>query len=126
MPSSSTAISASPSTPPDAGLREILKRYSLPTYDAARAFRRTRHARYLPSIVRGVLEQQVAADLLPKLDLPAEQLRLVEDLGLDSLALIETASALEDAVGFRIADEELRQLATAADIERVLAVKSRA
>ena len=110
---------------PDVGLREILKRFSLPTYDAARAFRRTRNPRYLPAIVRGVLEQQVAREQQAKLNLPAEEVRLSEDLGLDSLALIEITSALEDAVGFRIADDELRQMSTLADIERVLAAKAR-
>jgi len=57
-----------PADIPDAGLREILKHCSLPTYDAARAYRRTGHPRYLRSVVRGILERQVARDLLPILN----------------------------------------------------------
>ena len=53
-----------------------------------------------------------------------EELRLIEDLSLDSLALIEIASVTEDAVGFRIEDGELRQVTTVGEFERLLAAKS--
>ena len=107
--------------PPDPGLCEILKHCSLPTYDAARAFRLTGHPRYLRAILLGILERYAGDRPLSDFDRPPEELRLIDDLGLDSLAMIEIAAVAEDAVGFRIEDGELKQVTTIGEFERMLA-----
>jgi 3-hydroxyacyl-[acyl-carrier-protein] dehydratase len=112
--------------PPDPGLCEILKHCSLPTYDAARAFRLTGHPRYLRAIVLGILQRHLNGKRISDFPGASEDLRLIEDLGLDSLSLIEIASVAEDAVGFRIEDGELRQVRTIGDLERLLEAKARA
>ena len=118
------AFSGQAVPPPDPGLCEILKRCSLPTYDAARAFRLTGHPRYLRAILLGILERHLDGRALSDFEGPPEELRLIEDLGLDSLSLIEIASVAEDAVGFRIEDAELKQVTTIGGFERLLAAKS--
>ena len=50
----------------------------------------------------------------------AEQTSLSEDLGLDSLAGIELATALEDRFSLRITDDELAALRTYGDLERLV------
>jgi acyl carrier protein len=49
-----------------------------------------------------------------------EQATLAGDLGLDSLAGIELATALEDRFALRITDEELSALRTYGDLERLV------
>jgi acyl carrier protein len=49
-----------------------------------------------------------------------EQTSLAEDLGLDSLAGIELATALEDCFSLRITDDELASLRTYGDLERLV------
>jgi acyl carrier protein len=49
-----------------------------------------------------------------------EQTSLSEDLGLDSLAGIELATALEDRFSLRITDDELAALRTYGDLERLV------
>jgi acyl carrier protein len=46
----------------------------------------------------------------------ARNKRLREDLGIDSLSLIEVAVAAEDAFGLIIPDEELERFQTVADV----------
>jgi acyl carrier protein len=49
-----------------------------------------------------------------------DQASLSQDLGLDSLAGIELATALEDRFALRITDEELSALRTYGDLERLV------
>jgi acyl carrier protein len=49
-----------------------------------------------------------------------ERASLSEDLGIDSLAGIELATALEDRFSLRITDDELASLRTYGDLERLV------
>lgn len=53
-------------------------------------------------------------------ELLTEQASLSQDLGLDSLAGIELATALEDRFSMRITDEELAAVRTYGDLERLV------
>jgi len=46
--------------------------------------------------------------------------RLVEDLEADSLDAVELNMALEEALGYSVADEELQNMKTVGDIVRYL------
>ncbi|MCX6954356.1 MAG: phosphopantetheine-binding protein [Verrucomicrobia bacterium] len=96
----------------DAHLREALKRCSPATYEAARAFRATGDYSHLPAIVTGVIERFVERELRAKLAEPANDLRLIEDLGLDSLTMMEIVILTEDVLPVTINNEELRHLRT--------------
>jgi 3-hydroxyacyl-[acyl-carrier-protein] dehydratase len=100
-----------------------LKHLSSPAVEAAHVFRQTGHARYLPAVVRGILERYVDPKLQSRLRTAHDNPRLAQDLGLDSLSLMEIALAAEDATGLRIEHDELRHLATVRDLERALARK---
>jgi acyl carrier protein len=104
----------------DAHLREALKRCSAPTYHAAREFRRTGRIDHLPVIVHGVVERYVDREFRGKMRTPSNELRLAEDLGLDSLSMMEIVMLAEDILRISIDNDELRQLRTLGDVVRFI------
>ena len=62
----------------------------------------------------------VAEHLQIERDSLADDTALAEDLGLDSLAGIELATALEDRFSMRITDDELAAVRTYGDLERLV------
>jgi acyl carrier protein len=64
-------------------------------------------------------EERITAFLVREFELPRESIHagatLVEDLGLDSLDLVDMVVELESAVGHRIAPEKLKALRTVGD-----------
>jgi acyl carrier protein len=109
----------------EAYLREALKRCSPTTFEAVRAFRATGDYTHLPVIVTGVIERFVERDLRPKLATGADELRLVEDLGLDSLTLMEIVILTEDVLPVTINNDELRHLRTLGHVRQFIECKLR-
>ena len=107
----------------DERLLDALKRCSPATREAARQFRRTGSAECLPAIVDGILEHFVEPDLRSKLCRGADGLRLVEDLAIDSLTLLEVVYLAEDVLQISIENEDLRPFRTVGDIKEFLASK---
>ena len=110
-------------TEEDDPLRDALKRCPPATYQAAREFRNTRDPRHLPAIVIGIIERFVEPELRPKLKNPHDSLCLIEDLGLDSLTLMEIVLLVEDVLTISINNDELRQLRTLGDVRQFIEVK---
>jgi acyl carrier protein len=109
----------------DVRLREALKRCSPGTYLAAREFRKTGSVDHLPAIVHGVIERYVDRDLRGKLRTPHDGLRLAEDLGLDSLSMMEIVMLAEEILRITIDNDELRCLRTLGDITQFIEGKLR-
>jgi len=105
----------------DASLRDTLKWFSPETREAASAFRRTGRAEYVPAIVHGLIEHYIEREARAKLNTDDENLRLVEDLGVDSLTMMEIVFLAEDLLQVSIDNEELRPFRTVGDIKRYLA-----
>jgi len=105
----------------DAALRDALKRCSLATRDAASGFRRTGSAEYLPAIIHGLIEQYVERVARATLARADDDLRLVEDLAIDSLTMLEIVYLAEDVLQISIENEDLRPFRTVGDIKRFLA-----
>jgi len=103
-----------------AHLREVLKRCSAATFQAACQFWKTGNPYYLPTIILGIIERFVASDLRPPLKKPHDDLRLGEDLGLDSLTMMEIVMLTEDVLALSIHHEELPHLRTLGDIQQFL------
>lgn len=106
-----------------AGLRELVKHCSAATYEAACQFRKTGNPEHLPAIILGVLERHVEPDLRAKLKDPDNDLRLIEDLGIDSLTMMEVVLLVEDVLPVSISNEELCDLRTLGDVKKVIACK---
>ncbi len=106
-------------------LRVALKRCPPPTYEAAARFRETRDTAEIPIIVRGVIERFVESDRRSRLHDATPELRLIEDLGIDSLTMMEIVMLAEEALPLSISNEELRHLRTLGEVEQFITSKLR-
>src|SRR5580698_2262397 len=119
-------LATKPFAPDDeAALREALKRCSPSTFEAAVQFRKTGNADHMPAVVIGVIERFVEPDLRPKLKDADDDLRLIEDLGIDSLTMMEIVILVEDVLQMSINNDELRNLRTVGDVKTFIDCKVR-
>jgi 3-hydroxyacyl-[acyl-carrier-protein] dehydratase len=119
-------IATKPFAPDDeAALREALKRCSPSTFEAAVQFRKTGNADHMPAVVIGVIERFVEPDLRSKLKDADDDLRLIEDLGIDSLTMMEIVILVEDVLQLSINNDELRNLRTVGDVKTFIDCKIR-
>jgi 3-hydroxyacyl-[acyl-carrier-protein] dehydratase len=122
-PPAAPNIVTQPSTPPppespEDALRNLLKRCSNATVEAALQFRASRSPALLPPIVVGIIERFTEPDLRAKLhDTNPDDTRLVEDLGIDSLTMMEIVITVEEVLQVQIRNEELRDLRTIGDVK---------
>lgn len=119
MPSAShnqPAASAAVPSSEDAHLRDLLKRCSAATVEAAVQYRRSKDPNHIPAIVLGVVERFLDPAAAQKLKEPDDDLRVMEDLGLDSLTLMEAVIMIEEVIQISINNDELRNLRTIGDI----------
>jgi acyl carrier protein len=106
-------------------LRDSLKRCSPASIEAAVAYRKTKDVSLVPAVVIGVIERFVEADIRPKLRQGDDDLRLVEDLGVDSLTMMEIVILVEDVLQMQINNDELRNLRTVGDVKTFIDCKVR-
>jgi len=119
-------LTPKPFAPDDeAALREALKRCSPSTFEAAVQFRKTGNADHMPAVVIGVIERFVEPDLRAKLKDADDDLRLIEDLGIDSLTMMEIVILVEDVLQLTINNDELRNLRTVGDVKTFIDCKIR-
>lgn len=109
----------------ESSLRESLKRCSSPTVEAALQFRKTNDPTHVPVVVIGVIERFVEPSLRSKLHAAEDDLRMVEDLGIDSLTMMEIVILVEDVLQMQINNEELRHLRTVGDVKTFIDCKAR-
>jgi len=121
-----SGLQLKPFTPEDdTNLREALKRCSAATYEAAAQFRKTGNTEHLPAIVLGIIERYVEPDLRAKLKDADDDLRVIEDLGIDSLTMMEIVILVEDVLQMSINNDELRHLRTVGDVKTFIGCKVR-
>jgi 3-hydroxyacyl-[acyl-carrier-protein] dehydratase len=117
---------AKPFSPEDeVALRESLKRCSPSTFEAAVQFRKTGNPEHVPAVVIGIIERFVEPDLRVKLKDADDDLRVVEDLGVDSLTMMEIVILVEDVLQLTINNDELRNLRTVGDVKTFIDCKIR-
>ncbi len=104
-------------------LRTSLKRCSAETIEAAVRFRTTGDLAELPIVVYGIIERHLPAENTRSLANAPDDTRLIEDLGIDSLTLLEIVLSIEETVGISIENEELREIATLGQVKTFIARK---
>lgn len=74
------------------------------------------------------MSKDIKTLLAKQLNLDASKItdesRIIEDLGADSLDVVELLMTLEDEMGISISDEEALNLKTVADIQNIINAKS--
>ena len=112
-------------TEDETALRESLRRCSPSTFEAAVQYRKTGNPEHVPAVVIGVIERFVEPDLRAKLKDADDDLRLIEDLGIDSLTMMEIVILVEDVLQLSINNDELRNLRTVGDVKTFIDCKIR-
>ena len=108
-----------------AEIRAALKRCRPETVDAALRFRETGDPVEVPAIAYGIIERHLAPEVSQKMDLHHvdEGTRLIEDLGVDSLTMLEIVLSIEETMAIRIENEELKDLRTLGDVRTFISQK---
>lgn len=104
-------------------LRQALKRCRPEVIIAAIEFRETRDPVLLPVIVTGVIERFVEPEQRHLLLNGNSRVKLAEDLGLDSLTMMEIVLLTEDVFHISISSDEMRGLCTLGEIKTFIARK---
>lgn len=106
-------------------LKESLKRCSPDALDAALAYRKTGNTDLIARVVLGIIERFLEPDQRPRLRDGGDDLRVIEDLGIDSLTLMEIVFLVEETLCISINNEELRDLRTVADVKIFIECKAK-
>jgi acyl carrier protein len=104
-------------------VQDALKRCSASTRAAAREYRRTRSTDHLPAVIHGLIEHYVERDARAKLQRGDDSLRLVEDLAIDSLTMLEIVFLAEEVLQVTIDNDELRPFRTVGDVKQFIVAK---
>jgi acyl carrier protein len=103
-----------------ADLKEGLRRCSPETIEAAIRYREKGDVDAIPTIVFGILDRYQPATAAVKLSAANDNTRLIEDIGLDSLTLLEIVLSIEEVLKLRIENEELREIRTLGQLNKFL------
>ena len=106
-------------------LRESLKRCPQPCIDAAVQYHKTGQAEMVPTIVLGIIERFVEPEVRPVIREGRDETRIFEDLGIDSLLMVEIIMLVEETLNISIENEELRNIRTIGDLKVYLDCKIR-
>lgn len=106
-------------------LSELLKRCSPETLSAALSFRENKDVAKIEPIVLGIIDRHLEPDQRVVFKNSDDSLRLYEDLGLDSLTMLEIVMLVEQTLQVSIDNEELKDLRTLGDVKQYLDAKVR-
>ena len=106
-----------------ADLKQALRRCRPEVFDSVLKFRNENDITVLPVIVNGIIERYLPAESKISIGETTDETRLAEDLGIDSLTMLEIVLSIEEALGFRIEDSELRNIRTMGDVQGFLSKK---
>ena len=106
-----------------AALRSSLKRCSPQTVEAAVRFHTTGDLGEIPAIVYGIIERHLPAENTRDLSQASDDTKLIEDLGIDSLTLLEVVLSIEETTGISVENEELREISTLGQVKAFVTQK---
>jgi len=105
-------------------LKESLKRCPEGTFEAAVEYRETSNPTLVPTIVTGIIERFLEPEAKPLLHSGKDDVRLFEDLGIDSLTMMEIVILVEETLNISFENSELRELRTLEDIKAYMDSKA--
>jgi len=105
-------------------LKESLKRCPEGTFEAAIEYRETANPSLVPRIVTGIIERFLEPEAKPLLRSCKDDIRLFEDLGIDSLTMMEIVILVEETLNISFENSELRELRTLEDIKAYMDSKA--
>lgn len=109
----------------ESALRESLRRCAPECIEAAVTYRRTGDAATVGTVVMGILTRFLEPDQRAKLQGDCDSLRLMDDLGVDSLTMVEVVMLVEETLVMKMDNEDLRDLRTIGDVKAYVDAKVR-
>lgn len=104
-------------------LKTALKRCRPETLEAALRFRESGDPAEVPTIVYGIIERHLVAEATERLAGASDDTRLVEDLGIDSLTMLEIVLSVEETLNISIENEQLKDIHTLGEVKTFIAHK---
>jgi len=102
----------------EAKLRESFKRCTPETINAIFRFRNDQDISSVIVVVHGIIERYVKSEESHGISQRPDTTRLGEDLGIDSLTMLEIVMSIEEALDFRIEDADARNIRTLGDVRK--------
>ena len=103
-----------------AEIKQELRRCSPETLAAALRFREHGDVTAVSQVIYGLIELYSPATAKLPLKDATDETRLVEDLGLDSLSLLEMVFAIEGVLKIKIDNEEIKEVLTIGKLNQFL------
>ena len=101
-----------------------MKRCPEGTFEAAVDYRESSNPELVPKIVCGIIERFLEPESKPLLHADRSDIRLFEDLGIDSLTMMEIVILVEETLSISFDNNELRELRTLEDIQTYMDSKA--
>lgn len=102
-------------------IRETLKRCPEGTLEALVAFRNEGDIAALDRFMVGVFKRHIEPEYHDLLDGDRSKLSFVDDLGVDSMTMMEIVMMVEECLGIRIENQDLMSVRTYADLNKFIA-----
>ncbi|MEM8868101.1 MAG: phosphopantetheine-binding protein [Verrucomicrobiota bacterium] len=103
--------------------RETLKRCPEGTYEALIRFRANGEIEDLNEFIVGVIKRHTEEEYHSLLDGPRENIAFIDDLGIDSMTMMEIVMMVEECLGFRLENQDLIQIRTYGALEAYISTK---
>ena len=104
-------------------IKHTLRRCNPAAVEAALRFQDTRSPADVAPVIHGLIAREMSDEIPVDLATVTGTTRLIEDLGLDSLGLMEIVMAAEEVFGISIENHELRSIATLDELNHFVAAK---
>ena len=104
-------------------LKDALKRCPQGTFEAAVKFRETGDVALVEPIVIGIIKRYLEPEMRPKIDEATDSTLLMEDLGIDSLTMMEVVILVEETLGVSFDNDELREIRSYGDMRDFMTSK---
>ena len=96
----------------DKRLEDELNRAPKGTREALNAFKESGDLEQLEIFAKGIIARNIDDTYIETLNKADDSTRMVDDLGIDSLTMLEIAMTFEDALGIELIDDELSGIKT--------------
>ncbi|MEC7273849.1 MAG: phosphopantetheine-binding protein [Verrucomicrobiota bacterium] len=96
----------------DKRLEDELDRAPKGTREALYAFKESGELEQLEIFAKGVIARNIDDAYIETLNNADDSTRMIDDLGIDSLTMLEIAMTFEDALGIELIDDELSGIET--------------
>ncbi|MFH1067554.1 MAG: phosphopantetheine-binding protein [bacterium] len=105
-------------------IRNSFRRCNHETIEAIVKLRQTGDSSLIPTIVYGIIERYAPAGSSKKISELPPNTRLIEDLAIDSLTMLEVVLSIEEALQIRIENEELPKIRTLEEVKTFITEKN--